>query len=270
MRKNVLCHNNELVIRILFLEQGNYCNMNYCQFNPHPALKNYIDAYWIVTGQHMEYQTEKILPDGCVDIIFNLGGDCKTDNGNLTMQNEKVYLVGTMTTFKETSINNETKLVGIRFKPGAFSLFYKFGSLHDITDLTIEFDKSLSPDIYKVAQFSPSYLDHFFSRKLTKQRHSLLPIITEIQDHNGQQIVRTLAQNHFTTVRQLERNFKQQIGISPKEFLNIVRYKFALSKIEDNTAGKSLSEIAFECGYYDHSHLTNELKLYTGAPPSQF
>jgi len=32
---------------------------------------------------------------------------------------------------------------------------------------------------------------------------------------------------------------------------------------------ESLLAIAFECGYYDHSHLTDEIKRNTGFSPSK-
>lgn len=242
--------------------------MIYSQFNPHPVLTDYIDAYWTVTGEEKELKTEKILPDGCVDIIFNLGADCKTGNSSFVMQNEKAYLVGTMTSFKETIMNPGTNLVGIRFKPAAFSAFYKFDSLHHVKDQTIEFEKTLSPDIQKTIQYSTAYLNHFFLNKLSKPKHLLLPVVADIQNQKGRLTLQTLAQRHFTTIRQLERNFKQYIGISPKEFINLVRFQFTLPLLK-NTCGRSLSDIAFDCGYYDHSHLTNEIKHYTGVTPSQ-
>lgn len=243
--------------------------MAYNQFNPHPALADYIDAYWTVAADGNELKTEKILPDGCVDIIFNLGADCKTDNSSFTMHNEKVYLIGTMTRFKETNINPETNLLGIRFKPAAFSAFYKFNSLHEVTDQTVEFEKTLSPDLQKIIQYSTAYLNHFFLNKLSKPKHNLIPVIADIQNHKGQLNVNKLAQRHFTTKRQLERSFKQHVGIGPKEFINFVRYQFTLSVIKNRASNRSLLDIAFECGYYDHSHLTNEVKRYTGVAPSQ-
>jgi AraC-like DNA-binding protein len=48
-----------------------------------------------------------------------------------------------------------------------------------------------------------------------------------------------------------------------------VRYQSTFQKIRHNPANKSLLEIAFESGYYDHSHLTNEIKKYTGVAPTQ-
>lgn len=39
--------------------------------------------------------------------------------------------------------------------------------------------------------------------------------------------------------------------------------------IKNTPYERSLLDIAFECGYYDHSHLTNEIKRITGLTPTQ-
>ncbi|WP_057938613.1 helix-turn-helix domain-containing protein [Algoriphagus resistens] len=244
--------------------------MIYNQISPHSDLADYIDTFWTVEGLGQQLEKQSILPDGCVDLIFNLGEDCKTTNGRLTMQSGKTYLVGTMTAFQESFLDSTTKLTGVRFKPAAFSSFYKFTPLSEITDKTIEFDQVLSPEIHKVAQHSVSYLNAYFLNGLTNARHNLFNVVNDIQTANGQISIDTLAKRNYTTGRQLERSFKKHIGISPKEFANIVRFRVALSKIKHNKQRKSLLDIAFDCGYYDHAHLTNEIKRYTGLAPSRF
>jgi AraC-like DNA-binding protein len=253
---------------VLFLDSG-LQDMRYTEFEPHPALMPYIDAYWTATGDAAGLRMEKILPDGCIDIIFNLGPDCQTESNTYLLKSKQAYLVGTMTHFKENLMQPETKLLGIRFRPAAFTHFYEYPSLHKLTNQTVEFKKEISPDIASTIKFSTTYLDHFFLKKLSKPKRSLSPIITDIQNQAGQLSVNALAQKYFTTTRQLERAFNQHMGISPKEFINLVRYQTTLHKIQHNTSGKTLLEIAFECGYYDHSHLTNEIKKYTGVVPSQ-
>lgn len=243
--------------------------MIYRQFQSHPMLANYIDAYWMVSGE-AGLRTEKILPDGCVDLIFNLGTACQTDNGNFTMHHEKAYLVGTMTGVKKVTMSPETKLLGVRFKPAAFPFFFKCSSLHEVRDVTVEFEKKLAPDFRRTARNPIAYLNNFFFKRLSKPKYNLLPVVADIHDHKGLMDVTTLSQNHCMTIRQLERLFKQQIGITPKELGNLIRYQFAHSIIQNNTSNRSLLDIAFECGYYDHSHLTNEFKRYTGSAPSQF
>jgi AraC-like DNA-binding protein len=243
--------------------------MIYKQIKPHPALADYIDAYWTTTGDGKKIVSEKILPDGCVDIILNLGCDCKTDNGTSYIENGKAYLVGTMRHFKIVEMDADTKLLGIRFKPAAFSFFYKFTSLHQITDNTVEFEKAISPDLKQTISHSTEYLNRFFFNRLTQPKHILLPVVEDIKNCQGQISVHDLAKRHFTTEKQLERNFKYYVGISPKEFINLVRFQFVLPAIQHKPSGESLLTIAFEHGYYDHAHLANEVRRYTGVAPTQ-
>ena len=68
--------------------------MIYRQFDPHPALMPYIDAYWIAKGNSHESNTERILPDGCVDItILNPGEGLPHRRQHLFIgEQEKTYL----------------------------------------------------------------------------------------------------------------------------------------------------------------------------------
>ena len=243
--------------------------MIYKQVKPHPALADYIDAFWTTTSGGKKIVSEKILPDGCVDIILNLGDDCKTDDRAFDIKTGKTYLVGTMKHFKIVEMKPETKLLGIRFKPAAFHSFYKFTSLDQITDITVEFEKKLSPNLKQVILNPTDYLNQFFFNKLTQPKHILLPVVESIQNCKGQISVHELARRNFITVKQLERNFKQYVGISPKEFINLVRFQFVLPVIQTKSSEGSLLEIAFEHGYYDHSHLANEIKRYTGVAPTR-
>src|SRR5690554_595102 len=111
--------------------------MIYTEIRPHSDLAYYIDTFWMIEGLGPQLKKQYILPDGCVDLVFNLGGDCKTDDRTLTMQSEKSYLVGTMTAFQESYLDSTNKLTGVRFKPAAFSSFYNYTSLNEITDKTI-------------------------------------------------------------------------------------------------------------------------------------
>jgi AraC-like DNA-binding protein len=183
------------------------------------------------------------------------------------MKSEKTYLVGTMTTYKETEMDNNTKLLGVRFKPGAISAFFKFVSLNEITNRTIELGKSLRLDLRKVK--SPfELLNQQLAGNLNKPNLSLLMQIQTIKKSKGQIKIQELASIHCTTARQLERNFKEHLGITPKEFINLVRYQNAMKAIEKRKSNESILSIAFDFGYYDHSHLTNDFKRYIGCAPT--
>ena len=243
--------------------------MTYTQFKPDPLLSPYIDAFWEVTSDEKKPFTERIMPDCCIDIIINLGTDVVADGSGFIMKNERAYLVGTMTRYKDTAREPGTRLVGIRFKPAGFVQFFRYGSLHEFTDNTIEFEKRYTPPFNKINNDFTDNLNRFFLKKLSPLRLSIFPILAQVYERKGQISVAELAKNNFIIVRQLERMFSQHMGISPKAFINFVRYQFAFQNIRQCHPAQSLEDISFDCGYYDYAHLSNEIKKYCGVSPSQ-
>jgi AraC-like DNA-binding protein len=241
--------------------------MRYTQFSPAPRLMPYIDCYWHVRGQGAMAQQERILPDGCVDIIISIGENFHTDS--MVMTYENVYIVGTMTHCKLPFMDGGIQLFGIRFKPGAFAAFYQYASLREFTDRTIDFEKKLSPSPVKIKKYGIAYLDQFYLDRFAAPKHSLFPVLEDMQQYHGTLPVEMIAKKHFITGRQLERKFNQFVGVNPREFSSFVRYQFAAKKIKNNLSKKTLHEIARQCGYYDHSHLVQAIKKYSGLLPSQ-
>lgn len=117
--------------------------MTYTEYRPHLALAPYIDAYWQVIGDNMPMAVETILPDGCVDIIMNLGDDELPDPNGFFMKNEQSYLVGTMSRAIKTTVSPQSHLIGVRFRPAGFAAFYRYESMHAFTDQTAEFEHSI-------------------------------------------------------------------------------------------------------------------------------
>lgn len=241
--------------------------MIYQEFPPHPLLSPFIGAYWTAIGTSADGTAHKILPDGCIDIIINLGSDSPA-GAQSSLKYEQAYLVGAMTRFKYSVMLPGSHLLGVRFKPGGFGAFFNFGALHTLTDQTIELDKKLSPEISAWRSSLLKDLDSFFLSRLSEPKNPLTAAAETITRCQGRIRVAELAGLHCTTVRQLERSFRLSIGISPKELINISRCQFAIEKIRRKPLNQSLMQIAFDCGYYDHAHLSNEISKYTGEAPS--
>jgi AraC-like DNA-binding protein len=241
--------------------------MKYKKIKPSNELEPFIHFYWELKGNEMERQWERVFPDGCAGIVMNLGDTCLTDNSTLLMEFGKTHVVGAMTSFKDSFIDTDTHLIGVCLKPAAFANFYSYASQHELTNDTVEFEKSNSFDVNKTLANSFNYFEHFFSERIISKANPLQSVINEIHSTKGQISIYELSKRNFTTVRQLERNFKKLIGLSPKEYSNIIRFQYALSLIKKSKQSRSLLDIAFECGYYDHAHLSNEIKRNTGLTP---
>jgi AraC-like DNA-binding protein len=233
--------------------------MSYREYQPHPALAPYVDAYWQISNALAG--TSLIMPDGCIDIILNLGAE----TGG--MKHERTYLIGTMLKAKQTHVSEDSCLFGIRFKPAAFNNFYRYAGLHELTDASTEFEQHLLPDKRLVLRDFPGTMDKFLLNRLSPVKRSLFPLLDTVRLTQGQLPVAELARRHHMSVRQLERCFKEELGASPKQFSRFTRYQAALQQIK---AGKlPLLAVAIQNGYYDHAHLSNEIKEYTGITPSE-
>lgn len=241
--------------------------MNYQSFSPVPALRPYIERYWLLTGHLAQPEAVSLLPDGGIGLVLNLGETvCSTNFG--AVGNEGIYMVGTMLRSDEQVLLGECRLFGIQFRPGAFTHFYSFEPLHQVANRVLEIHRGMFPDVNKTIHHFLPYVDQFYLDRLKAPRSSMLAVAADIERLGGRVKIGELAKRHFTTERQLERQFGQQVGISPKEFINLTRFKFALGKIQCNPLGRCLAEIAWDCGYYDHAHLTNDFKRYTDSAPT--
>ena len=81
--------------------------------------------------------------------------------------------------------------------------------------------------------------------------------------------IEDLASKACLSPRQFERNFLTRVGITPKLFMRIVRFEYAM-RVKNEHSTKSWSEIALICGYTDSSHLLREFKEFAEFPPSKF
>jgi AraC-like DNA-binding protein len=71
------------------------------------------------------------------------------------------------------------------------------------------------------------------------------------------------------SLRNFERKFNEQVGISPKMFCRLLRFNDAI-RLKMQQPAKGWTPIAYECGYYDHMHMVKDFKEFTDASPTHF
>lgn len=243
--------------------------MNYTEYLPHPALRNYISAYWTISSdQAGEGKIHRILPDGCTDLIFNRGADLYGANHEKVMSTGQSYLVGMMTTYKDTLDTAGSSILGIRFKPGSMALFYRL-DLQEITNLSVGCQDKKLADLICTGKDLLSNINQYFLEKLPAKPLALSAIITDLYANKGQVRVAELVSRYHMSERKMERLFKQDVGLSIKGLAKVIRFTSTLELIRKIDGRQSLTQIAFDAGYYDQAHLCNEIKAYTGLTPGQ-
>ncbi len=236
---------------------------------PAPALQPYIEMYWHLSGVTYEKESVILMPDGGINLLINLGEEITSTQFNKTIDHNTIYIVGPMMQTDVQLMTGKVLLFGIKFRPGAFMYFHKYESLDQVANQFYEFTRKNFPDVTKRVKHLISYVDQFYLDRFSTPKNQLASIVSDIVQNHGRLKIEQITKKHFITERSLERQFKQQIGLTPKEFMDIERFNFAFATIQSRIKS-SLFDIALECGYYDHAHLTKDFKRYTGKSPSHF
>ena len=115
------------------------------------------------------------------------------------------------------------------------------------------------------------HVSQFFLNKLPQLsvEHDLLDEAIDVYEKNPLLPTELLADKLEVSSRHLRRLFKGNMGIGPKTFQKTVRFNRVLAMITHRQF-KTLSEIAYRAGYYDHSHFDAEFMEFTGKRPSEF
>jgi transcriptional regulator GlxA family with amidase domain len=120
-------------------------------------------------------------------------------------------------------------------------------------------------------QHRVTIITSFLERKLVKsakQKPAFCNAISGVIHAKGLLSVDEMAKRSFLSVRQFERNFKTYSGFSPKLYSRIIRFQAATQQY--GNTDKSLTNIAYECGYSDQSHFIHDFKQFSGYHPKQY
>ncbi len=248
--------------------------MTYKEFKPSKKIEPIVDTYWSYSNLE-KVENETILPDGSMDIIFNLGTSTSSISTN------SIGISGMMTEFSNKSFNENSNLFGIRLKSGTLSKLTKF-PLFEIKNKTVEasliipeFNLEILEKLDELKsteqkiQIIENEISSILSTKKSSNDRHIFSVIEFIRHSSEPISIKKIAENHFISLRQLERKFKLKVGVTLKEYERIIRFK-KTKEIIKTRPNESLLHIAFDNGYFDHSHLTNEFKRFSGQIPSDF
>jgi AraC-like DNA-binding protein len=166
----------------------------------------------------------------------------------------------------------------IFFQPAALHRLFSI-PMHEITNSDHEASAVLGPSISELEQrlgASRSFEeriritdDYLLRRCLTSPRSdSVWRAAQKILRCKGHIHISSLAHQAGVSLRQFERRFMQQVGVSPKLYARIARFEAALESKAISTA-ESWTDVAHQLGYYDQMHMIHDFRQFSGDIPTK-
>ncbi|WP_452601994.1 AraC family transcriptional regulator [Pontimicrobium sp. MEBiC06410] len=257
--------------------------MNYQTFQPNTDLESLVSCYWTLeVPAENDSKRQRIIPDGCIEMAFILGDDIKryTSQNRFILQPRAMVLGQTIEPFyiEPTGYVNT---FAISFYPYGFANFVTMpikNLANKETPLELLFGvhtaNQLEEKIIEAANTSEriEIIENFLLDKLNEKTtidNIVKATIDALLATKGSASISEILKEDLSKRRQLERNFKKQIGVSPKQLGKVIRLQTAL-KMLLNKKADNLTQIAYQSKYFDQAHFIKDFKEFTGINPKDF
>jgi len=242
---------------------------------PSTALQPYIKWFWQIRTDHKLAQTrqEFMHSYGALSTIFNwedaLQFDNQGDSNPIIV--EEIHPVS-----RQLVLTGKLHLFGILFRPGGASRLFN----RPVIEMINASQLSLL-NMHELHEYLGSYprIDDkvsYLEAKLLGSApglditHPILPrAIALIERSRGQAPIPIIASQVNMSERQLERLFRDQVGLSPKKYSRLIRLhhtRTALKQLDTS----SFADIALISGFHDQAHFNNEFKKSIGITPKEY
>jgi AraC-like DNA-binding protein len=253
--------------------------MIYQEIQPSPTLAPYVRFFWVLESdlpQGADY-IHRTLASGCPEMVFHYTGVFSEILPSGDQAPSFISgITGQTTQYNRYSISENFGIFGAFLYPFAVTALFGVAATDlsnrsvDLVSLcgsagaALEEQILLAPDTASRVEI----LSDFLTRRLRPLEPPILYAIRTLVQTDGQMDLAQLSSDCFRSRRQFERNFKTFAGFSPKLFARLSRFHGALGRY--GARGMSLTQIAYDCGYYDQSHFIHEFKAFSGHHPSEY
>jgi AraC-like DNA-binding protein len=239
---------------------------DYRELLPPTRLAPYVACFWTrATGDAETDLQSRILPDGCIDIVW--------------VGERPPIIAGPATTAVQAMLPAWATIVGVRLRPGAaqsvlglpsFELLDAEVPLRDVWGRATPDLAARVPDLPGVAVKLGAVEQIVTGRVADGSPPDLLvSAATDWLARHPDGQVGALSQTLGLSDRQLRRRCEAAIGYGPKTLHRVLRFQRWLRLTrQPGGALTNLAMLALESGYADQAHLTREVRRLAGVSPT--
>ena len=262
------------------------------QYLPTKTIHIVKSMWYMELAGDAEVYEEEIVPDGHHELIFYLSGRSQRRIGDGDWIDEPGTLIASQTLQRHRlRMSAGSKLYGIRFYPHTLypllkiplhllgSAMMPMGDLLKADGLAACIDEDVMASFRRLED----HLAELLHRRAMGQSVGLPGSKTmgqpgyEYVDYSvrrmlaggGSDSIKALVGKSGVTAKHYDELFKRYVGITPKMLSSILQLN-SFIRYKNSFPEKTLTQCAYEAGYYDQSHLIRAFNQWVGATPGQY
>ena len=243
--------------------------MHYRSFDPDPRLAPFVACFWLVSGD--EKIPQKVLSDGHSELIFHFGDAYQIQENSQWKTQSRTLAAGQLSKPILLRPTGSSGMAGVKFTPtGLWQLFgWNMALLTDQAIPLVELLKSseeLGESIDRARDDSEiiGQIERYLLSSLNRvtKKENAGDIIQYMNNATGHLSISGIAKYFQLSNRKLERLFHDQVGVSPKQYMRISRFKQVYKVLQQPHLSRA--EVSYLCGYFDQPHFNKDFRNFTG------
>jgi AraC-like DNA-binding protein len=245
-----------------------------------PALAPFIRSFWHFTGD-LAHQRERVLPSGCGQLLVNLAQDeLRSYHGAGYRRVDRIAGAGIAGAYAHhfaIDTAEQRAIAGVSFHPGGAYPFFAAPAdavreLHVGLDDLWGRDGAVLRERLLEARTVDGILRTLEAVMLARVARPLAvdPIVAYATDALESGVaVGAVVDRIGMTASGFIRHFTARIGLTPKRFARVRRFRRVLDAID---AGRRVdwAGVAAACGYFDQAHLIRDFQAFAGVSPTAY
>jgi AraC-like DNA-binding protein len=256
--------------------------LHYEEHAPPDGVADRVACVWTLSGTAPAPAAfELILPDGRPELVVHRGDAFRQRlSSGATRVQPRRMVVGQMTAGVAIAPGRRVATIGVRFTPAGLAPLCP-GPQHALAGAIVDVGRLEAPRLRAIAAAAAGAPT--LAAAVTLVRAALgraydgaAPVdariaraVARITATGGIASMADVAGAGATSPRWLERHFPAVVGVSPKRFARLVRFRRALAALEPGARGGGVA-LALEHGFYDQAHFIAEFRAFAGDAPRRF
>lgn len=256
--------------------------IRYRTIQPQPSLRPFVRFYWVLESDApgTAPYVHRTMADGCAELIFHYSGTFdELGPGDTILPSRHAHLHAQSRHYRRFRTDNAFAIFGVYLYPFVIPLLSGYssssasGHMPGLDELLgsggkdLEEQIILAPDLQARIQIMNTWLERKLLRNDCRDAR-IFPAIRQVIHAPAVLPLQELSAQYYLSCRQFERKFSEYAGFAPKLYQRIIRFQKAIQ--EYNNKGKLLTQIAYDCGYYDQSHFIHDFKEFSGHHPRHY
>ncbi len=246
----------------------------YFERRPSASLREFVRCIWTYQTDVPSNEAQPVPPDGCAELIVHLGRPYAELSSTGRVTQPPILFAGQITQPLTLHATGRVCVLGVRFEPDGARAFIgqPLATSTDVRRDLRAIHGRQAATLLRIVRAAKSWDERIATVETYVGgaiKSGAIGIDSDVRDVVCQLEYNLGEPAKPLTQRQLQRRFKEHVGVSPRTLATIFRFRQLFNAIE-RPEHPGWLDAALSVGYFDQPHMARDFRRYLGCTATEW